>query len=194
MRLRSIFTFFTAISLIWFFGLAFADTFDVLMGVSTLCNGITALLAPAAMLMVLVAAVVYAAGQIMGAETRARANVWATVCITGAMIGVLISSVGPPVLQLVYGDQVSCTTQALMCGSTALQPGEKCCAPKGAAKSYDPTLRICCESLDQKVGSTWLVAYANTVACCSYADYPNTVWNCQAPRPYCVDGSPWCKA
>ena len=69
----------------------------------SLCRGMQGLLPVAAMLMVLLAAVIYATGQMMGAETRARANVWATSCLTGALIGILISVIAPAVLQTING-------------------------------------------------------------------------------------------
>jgi hypothetical protein len=68
-----------------------------------LCGGLKALLPVAAMLMVVIAGVIYAAGQVMGAETRARANVWATAALTGALIAVLIYAVAPVVLNTIYG-------------------------------------------------------------------------------------------
>ena len=76
-----------------------------------LCGGLKALLPVASMLMVVVAGVIYAAGQIMGAETRARANVWATAALTGALIGLLIYAIAPPILQAIYdpgGAQIFC--------------------------------------------------------------------------------------
>ena len=81
---------------------------SVTSGVSQFCAGMTNLLPPAAMLMVLLGAVVYAAGQMMGAETRARANVWATAALTGALFAMLITSVAPPALGMIYGNKVSC--------------------------------------------------------------------------------------
>jgi len=69
---------------------------------SQLCGGIKGLLPVAAMLMIVLAGVIYAAGQIMGAETRARANVWATACLTGALIAVLIAAIAPSVLNMIY--------------------------------------------------------------------------------------------
>jgi cytochrome c oxidase assembly factor CtaG len=77
--------------------------------ISDLCIGLTSLLPIASMLMVLVAGVVYAAGQIMGAETRARANVWATAALTGALMGMLIATVAPSVLGIIYGGTIQCT-------------------------------------------------------------------------------------
>ena len=71
--------------------------------VSALCQGLTSMLPVAAMLMIVVAGVIYAAGQVMGAETRARANVWATAALTGALVGIMIYAVAPSVLQVIYG-------------------------------------------------------------------------------------------
>jgi len=71
--------------------------------ISSLCGGLKSLLPVAAMLMIILAGVIYAAGQMMGAETRARANVWATAALTGALIAILIVVVAPPVLDSIYG-------------------------------------------------------------------------------------------
>jgi len=70
--------------------------------ISSLCVGLRDMLPVAAMLMIILAGVIYAAGQIMGAETRARANVWATACLTGALIAILIAVVAPSVLGMIY--------------------------------------------------------------------------------------------
>ncbi len=67
-----------------------------------LCSDAKSLLPVVAMLMIVVAGVIYAAGQILGAETRARANVWATAALTGALIGVLIYVIAPVVLTTIY--------------------------------------------------------------------------------------------
>jgi len=69
---------------------------------TTLCQGLKQLLPVAAMLMIVLAGVIYAAGQMMGAETRARANVWATAALTGALIAVLIFAIAPAVLGTIY--------------------------------------------------------------------------------------------
>ena len=87
-------------------GFAFADdgpTSQLKKALSELCNGLNTLVPVAAMLMVLLASVIYATGQMMGAETRARANVWATSALTGALIGILISVIAPAVLQTIAG-------------------------------------------------------------------------------------------
>ena len=74
----------------------------------SLCSGLTSMLPVAAMLMTMLAAVIYAAGQMMGAETRARTNVWSTAALTGAMMAILISVASPSVMGMVYGSEVSC--------------------------------------------------------------------------------------
>ena len=70
--------------------------------ISQLCVSLKSMLPVVAMMMLVLAGVIYAAGQILGAETRARANVWATACLTGALISILIVVVAQPVLQMKY--------------------------------------------------------------------------------------------
>jgi len=82
---------------------ATSPTSKLQQALSDLCSGLNQLVPVAAMLMVLLAAVIYATGQMMGAETRARANVWATSALTGALIGILISVIAPAVLQTIAG-------------------------------------------------------------------------------------------
>ncbi|MEM2138098.1 MAG: hypothetical protein QW568_03340 [Candidatus Anstonellaceae archaeon] len=81
---------------------------ELYAGLSQFCRGLMDLLPAAAVLMVLIGAVVYAAGQVMGAETRARANVWATAALTGALVAMLISAISPEVLKTIYGGALYC--------------------------------------------------------------------------------------
>ena len=67
-----------------------------------LCDGLRTMLPVAAMLMIILAGVIYAAGQMMGAETRARTNVWATAALTGALMAILIAVIAPSVMQMIY--------------------------------------------------------------------------------------------
>ena len=91
--------YYLTIFILLFLGIAFADATDqIKQSLTELCIGLRSLVPIAAMLMVLLAAVIYATAQMMGAETRARANVWATSCLTGALIGIIIASVAPAVL------------------------------------------------------------------------------------------------
>jgi len=86
-----------------------SPTSQLQQALSDLCSGLNQLVPVAAMLMVLLASVIYATGQMMGAETRARANVWATSALTGALIGILISVIAPAVLQTIAGQQIKCS-------------------------------------------------------------------------------------
>ncbi len=70
---------------------------------NTLCTQILAFLAVAMVLMILLAAVVYAVGQVMGAETRARATVWATAMFTGAIMAAVIYVITPFVINTLTG-------------------------------------------------------------------------------------------
>jgi hypothetical protein len=84
-----------------FLGLAAAQpTSQLQAALEDLCRGLRELVPVAAMLMILLASVIYATGQMMGAETRARANVWATSCLTGAIIGILIAVIAPEILDV----------------------------------------------------------------------------------------------
>ena len=78
--------------------------------VNDLCNGLRSMLPIAGMLAIVLAGVIYAAGQMMGAETRARANVWATACLTGALIAIMIAVVAPTVLATIYNGGSALTT------------------------------------------------------------------------------------
>ena len=88
----------------------------VASGLADLCRGLNGILPVAAMMMIILAGVIYAAGQMMGAETRARANVWATAALTGALIAILIAVIAPPVLDSIYGGSAS-TGIANACGA-----------------------------------------------------------------------------
>ena len=99
-RQLSIFTAFALLAA----GLAYAQGISgVGEGAKTLYCALVSVLPIVSMLMIIGAGVVYAAGQIMGAETRARASQWATAMLIGAVIGILIVTVAPTVLGAMYG-------------------------------------------------------------------------------------------
>ncbi len=66
-----------------------------------LCTMVKGFLGVAILLMVTLAAITYAVGQIMGAETRARASVWATAMFTGAIFAAVIFLVVPWVIDTI---------------------------------------------------------------------------------------------
>jgi hypothetical protein len=84
------------------FGLGFAGGTDasasIEAGLCELYCLINSVLVIVVFLLIVAAAVVYAGGQLLGAETRARASVWATSMFIGALIGVLIYIIVPMVL------------------------------------------------------------------------------------------------
>jgi len=59
-----------------------------------------------ALLMIVLAGVVYAAGQVMGAEMRSRASVWAQTLLIGAIIGLLIAGLAGPLVNLFSGQEL----------------------------------------------------------------------------------------
>ncbi|MFH1095190.1 MAG: hypothetical protein V1728_03150 [Candidatus Micrarchaeota archaeon] len=70
---------------------------------SQLCNDIQSLIPPLALLLMMSAGVIYAGGQMGGAEMRAKASAWATSCVTGAVVGILISIIAPTILGIISG-------------------------------------------------------------------------------------------
>jgi hypothetical protein len=89
---------------------AASGTGTIIAAMSGLCLTARTLLSVGSMLLIVVAAAVYAVGQIVGAETRARASVWATAMITGAIIGIIIYLVVPQLIQTMMGT-ASCQLQ-----------------------------------------------------------------------------------
>jgi len=57
-----------------------------------LCGDVKTAVPIVAFTMLILGGIIYGAGQVMGAETRARANVWATAMVTGGMIGLIIAA------------------------------------------------------------------------------------------------------
>jgi hypothetical protein len=68
---------------------------------SQLCDASQVFLGGAIMIMILMAGATYALGQVLGAETRARATVWATAMMTGALIGALIYLLTPMIIKAI---------------------------------------------------------------------------------------------
>ncbi len=71
---------------------------------SELCTISQTFLGGAIMIMILLAGATYAIGQVLGAETRARASVWATAMMTGAIVGALIYIITPALIGMLLGD------------------------------------------------------------------------------------------
>ena len=85
--------------LLFFSSVVLADATDELENsLRQLCVDIQSLIPPLALLLMMSAGVIYAAGQVGGAEMRAKSSAWATSCVTGAIIGILISIMAPQIL------------------------------------------------------------------------------------------------
>jgi hypothetical protein len=86
-----------------------------------LYNTMKGVLAVGMLLLVVIAAIVYAVGQVLGAETRARASVWATAMFTGAIIGALLYILLPYILKTLFADDaamVACIDNPASCSNS----------------------------------------------------------------------------
>ncbi len=95
-------------------------TADAATGISSalrgLCDASRVFLGGAIMIMILLAGATYAIGQVLGAETRARATVWATAMMTGAIIGALIYVLTPIIINaLMAGGGASSISATTFC-------------------------------------------------------------------------------
>ena len=88
---------------------------EIAASLQQLCEYATLFLSAAVIIMIILAGAIYAIGQIMGAETRARASVWATAMLTGAVIGAIIYLVTPYILQTLLGE-----------GEVSIDPANPC--------------------------------------------------------------------
>ena len=77
----------------------------------------TNLLGPIAFLLVIMAAVIYAGGQLGDAQLRSKAQGWAVMAIVGALIAFILSTVGQMLMTAMFkdtcGDYCSGTTTIL---------------------------------------------------------------------------------
>ena len=65
---------------------------DMSSSLTALCGTIKGIVPVVALLMFIMAGGIYAIGQVLGAETRARASVWATAMLVGGVIGLIIAA------------------------------------------------------------------------------------------------------
>ena len=82
-------------------------------GICQIYDLVNQLLGVVIFVLVVLAGIVYAAGQVMDAQTRAKASVWATSMIVGAVIGIIIYVLVPTILGAMLGEtnlQNSCNS------------------------------------------------------------------------------------
>ncbi|MEM0438011.1 MAG: hypothetical protein QXU54_01795 [Candidatus Micrarchaeia archaeon] len=70
---------------------------------NNLCFQARGLIPIVAFVLIVFAGLVYAAGQVLGAEMRSRTNVWATTMVIGAIIGLIFTFSAPAIISLVAG-------------------------------------------------------------------------------------------
>ena len=76
---------------------------------TSLCTLFNQILPIAVLVVIVLAGVVFAVGQTMGAETRARANVWATNLLIGALIAGAVIIVAPLAVGTLLGSSTATT-------------------------------------------------------------------------------------
>jgi drug/metabolite transporter (DMT)-like permease len=102
------FGFMAILAIVLIAGVAFAqrsfDTSDaktrLITGLNDLCVQLVSILPIIAILLFVLAAVIYGIGHIFGAEMRSKATGWATSMVVGAVISLLIFLLTRPVLSI----------------------------------------------------------------------------------------------
>ena len=93
---------FIFLTLIMSMGLIFAQSSNATERFTSvfcdLYNFLKSILPIAVVVVVILAGIVFALGQVLGAETRARANVWATNLMIGALIAGAVTVLAPAVI------------------------------------------------------------------------------------------------
>ncbi len=92
---------------LFFISLIFAQATNLQVALRQFCEFLYNIVGEVAVLMILLSSIVYTGGQFFGAETRARANVWATNMLTGAIIGIVIIILLPGFLAAMVGGSYS---------------------------------------------------------------------------------------
>jgi len=100
-----------------------ADPANIVKAMGSLCAMLQGALAVGMLLLIIVAAIVYAVGQMLGAETRARASVWATAMFMGSLIGAVIYIIVPWILAIMMKGQADSSWVQNCCTS---DPGTDC--------------------------------------------------------------------
>jgi hypothetical protein len=90
-----------------FAGLAFAtapaSTSGITSGLCQLKALIVGIIPTLALMMFLLAGLAYAAGQVFGAETKAKAQGWAMSLLVGGIIGIIIAVLAPFLVDIFIG-------------------------------------------------------------------------------------------
>ena len=87
------------------FSYSFSSTQQISDSLRMVCSLLYTLLPIAVITGVTLSGVIFAIGQTLGAETRARANVWATQLLTGSLIAGVVTVLAPEVLSILMGGE-----------------------------------------------------------------------------------------
>jgi len=93
------------------FGTIIATTTSPLQGtLSNIMQQIQSLVPVVALLMFVMAGLIYGIGQVMGAEVRGRAAVWAQALLIGGIIGLMIAALAPIFVGIFSSNAIITTT------------------------------------------------------------------------------------
>ncbi len=108
-----------------------ADTGSIADALTMLCALFYQILPVGVLLVITLAGVIFAIGQTMGAETRARANVWATNLMIGGLIAGAVTILAPAVISYLIPDANLSTTCSSSNGGTGGNNGGSGGGPNG---------------------------------------------------------------
>jgi len=142
--------------------LSFAEG-EITNALLSLCGVFFSILPIGLLLLVVLAAVTYAIGQILGAETRARATVWSTSMLTGAIVAALIFILIPSILENLGISEIAKAKTDCLAGTSSGGSGDggspSICAPgftyvSGQCIIISKGCNPACKGTEQCVGST----------------------------------------
>ncbi len=89
-------------------GVALSFAASIGQNLNNICVQVKGMMPLVAFTLIVLGGLVYAIGQVLGAEMRSRTNVWATTMVIGAVLGLIIAFSAPAIVQLAassFGDE-----------------------------------------------------------------------------------------
>jgi ABC-type transport system involved in cytochrome c biogenesis permease component len=86
-----------------FGNIVFATTTGLVGALNSIKSQIESIIPVVALMMIVLAGLIYGIGQVMGAEMRGRAAVWAQALLIGAILGLVIAAMAGPLVGLFSG-------------------------------------------------------------------------------------------
>ena len=103
MRAKHLFSFFLLLNLLAASIISSGSGQNLKTSLKDLCKFLYSIVGSLAIVMVALSSIAYAAGQMLGAEMRARAVLWSHSLLSGAVIGILMVLLIPPLLAIMLG-------------------------------------------------------------------------------------------